>query len=300
MTTRASLSSADLGLYALVLFGWGTSWIAMHHQVGVVAPEVSVAWRFWLAAAVMLLIAAIRGDQLAYRLADHARFAAMGVLMFSSNFMMFYHGAAAIPSGLLAVVFSLASIINLALAALVQRRAPSPRLLAGAAMGAGGILLLFLPELLGAAFDGAAALGLGLCVAGTLSFCLGNLVSASSQERGAGVIPATAWGMAYGAVWASLVALVLGRTFTIDWSASYLVSLVFLSLSASVLAFYAYLTLLGRIGAGRAGYATVMFPIVALAISTFAEGYVWTLMAAFGAALALLGNVVVLGGRKEG
>ena len=46
-----------------------------------------------------------------------------------------------------------------------------------------------------------------------------------------------------------------------------------------MLAFACYLTLLRRLGAARAGYATVLFPIVALAVSTLFEGYVWTPLA---------------------
>ena len=71
-------------------------------------------------------------------------------------------------------------------------------------------------------------------------------------------------------------------------------SLVYLAIGASVIAFASYLTLLRRIGAARAGYATVLFPIVALAISTLVEGYVWTPLAILGVALALAGNVLVL------
>ena len=72
------------------------------------------------------------------------------------------------------------------------------------------------------------------------------------------------------------------------------ISEVWPALSATVLASIAYLTLLGRIGASRAGYATVMFPLVALAISSVAEGYQWTWIAAVGACLALAGNWLVL------
>lgn len=296
---RPSLTAFDVVLYGLVLFGWGTSWIAMRWQVGPVAPEVSVVWRFAIAAAVMFAIAAARGDRLVYGRAEHARFAAMGVLIFSSNFMLFYHGAAVIPSGLLAVVFSLASIVNMLLAALLGREALDGRALMGALCGAAGIGLLFAPEIAGREFGAGAAFGLALCIVGTFSFCLGNLVSGDSQRRGAAVIPATAWGMAYGCAWAALVSVGLGRSFILDWSARYVGSLLFLALSASVLAFYAYLTLLGRIGAGRAGYATVMFPLIALAISTALEGYQWTVPALLGAALAVAGNVAVLA-RKRG
>jgi drug/metabolite transporter (DMT)-like permease len=65
------------------------------------------------------------------------------------------------------------------------------------------------------------------------------------------------------------------------------------------MAFGAYLTLLGRIGADRAAYATVLFPLVALAISTVVEDYAWTPTALIGVALVLAGNLLVLlGGRR--
>jgi drug/metabolite transporter (DMT)-like permease len=296
-TSPAKLTTFDLVLYGLVLFAWSTSWIAMKWQVGVVAPEMSVFWRFVIAAAAMMALAALRRERLCYGWQHHLRFAGMGVFMLSTNFILFYHGAKVIPSGLLAVVFSLASVVNLSLGALFFGLRLNGRLVLGALLGICGIALLFAPEILGASFDHAALAGLGMCVAGTLCFCTGNQISAASQRAGAAVIPATAWGMVYGMAWAGLVSLLLGRSFAIEWTARYLGSLVFLALSASVLAFYAYLTLLGRIGAGRAGYATVMFPVVALALSTLIEGYVWTLPAIIGAVLVLGGNWLVLRGK---
>jgi drug/metabolite transporter (DMT)-like permease len=54
------------------------------------------------------------------------------------------------------------------------------------------------------------------------------------------------------------------------------------------------LTLLRRIGAGRAGYTSVVIPVVAMAASTAFEGYRWTAMALGGMLLVLTGNVLVL------
>ncbi|MGL4324982.1 MAG: DMT family transporter [Beijerinckiaceae bacterium] len=287
-------TAADYGLYALVVIAWSTSWIAMHYQVGVVAPEISVFWRFLIAAIAMFVIAVWRGEPLHYARSDHGRFAAMGMLMFSSNFILFYHGAQAIPSGLLSVVFSLASIINLLLAAIVFKQPITGRIALGALLGTAGIGLLFAPQILGADMQSASARGLLLCVAGTLCFCAGNLFSGESQRRGIGVISASAWGMAYGTVWSGILSWLMGRPFIVEWTVPYIFALIYLALMASVVAFYSYLTLLGRIGAGRAGYATVMFPVFALLISTFAENYQWTVMAMAGAVLALAGNVLVM------
>jgi drug/metabolite transporter (DMT)-like permease len=63
-------------------------------------------------------------------------------------------------------------------------------------------------------------------------------------------------------------------------------------------AFGAYLTLLGRIGAARAGYAMVMFPVVALVISFFFEGLQPRPSIFAGVALVLAGNLLILRGRS--
>src|SRR5215203_1811646 len=286
------LAPADLGLYAVTVFVWGTSWIALKAQLGEVSPEVSTLWRFLLAAPLMWLWAAARGDTLAYPAADHRRFAAAGALMFSSNFVLFLYGGQYLPSGLLAVVFSLVSILNLLLAAFLGQPI-MPRVAVGGVLGAAGIALLYSPQIAGG-FERGALLGLAFCLAGTLSFCAGHLVSTAIQRRGVPLLAATAWGMTYGVVALAAIVLVRGQPLAVEWTPRYLGATLYLALFASVVAFASYLTLLRRIGAARAGYATVLFPIVALAVSTLVEGYRWTLAAILGAALALAGNVLVL------
>jgi drug/metabolite transporter (DMT)-like permease len=283
-----------LGLYATVVFSWGFSWIALRAQLGVVEPEVSVLWRFVIAGAVMWLWVGVRGERMRFEPGIHLYFLGVGVLMFSSNFVLFYYGGLTIPSGLLAVVFSLASIGNLLMAALFLGQPIGLRVAVGGLIGAFGIGLLYLPEIIGAGFSPAVLTGLALCVLGTLGFCSGNIVLGKLQLRGIPLLPTIAWGMTYSVVFLALVSLVRGHDFVIEPNARYLVSLVFLALVSSVVAFAAYIALLRRIGPARAGYATVIFPIVALSVSTVFEGYNWTLPALLGAASALAGNLVIL------
>lgn len=289
--------AVDYGLYALTMVAWSASWYAIKLQVGVVSPEVNLVWRFALATVLMFGWVAFSGRRARFASADHLRFAALGVLLFSSNFILFYHGALYLVSGLLSVVFSLASILNMALAAAIMRERPSGRVLAGGLLGFAGIAAMFLPEMAAQGWTGGTLTGLAFCAAGTLCFCLGNLVSASLQRRGLPLVSTNAWGMLYGTGWAAILALALGRPFIIETTASYLGALLFLAIVSTILAFAAYLSLLGRIGAARAGYATVMFPVVALLISTALEGYQWTLWAALGLALVAAGNVLVIRGR---
>ena len=120
------------------------------------------------------------------------------------------------------------------------------------------------------------------------------MISVNNQRRGLPVLQANAYGMSYGAAFMAITALVAGRTFDFDPSLVYTGSLFYLAIFGSVFGFGFYLTLLGRIGADRAAYATVLFPIIALGLSTVFESFQWTPGAFAGMLLVLGGNVLVL------
>lgn len=289
----SSLSRHDIVLYALTVFAWSFSWYALKvNMAGGIPAAVSITWRFGIAAAIMFAWVSLSGGRLRFSAREHIAFAGLGVLLFSSNFILFYQASLLVVSALLAVVFSLASVINLVLGTLRGDFA-GPRRWFGALLGGIGIVLLYWPELqLGSAAVG----GLALCIAGTLSFCCGNLISQSLQKRSIPVLSASAWGMAYGTLWSSFVATVSGNEFAFDRTVDYIASLIWLIVVSTILAFWAYLSLIGRIGAARASYATVMFPIFALLLSTVMEGYRWSFLSILGVALALTGNLFVLRG----
>lgn len=289
----------DYGLYALTVTAWSLSWYAIEFQVGTVANEVNIVWRFAIATTLMFGWVLMKRGRLHFALDDHWRFMAMGILMFSSNFLLFYYGAGYLVSGLLSVVFSLASVFNMLLGALIMRERPSPRILLGGLTGFCGIALMFLPEIVGRDLGGGTLIGLAFCAAGTLSFCVGNVISAAGMRKGLPLVSMNAWGMFYGTLWSAILAFLMGRTFTVVPTVAYFGSLLFLAVVSTIMGFAAYLTLLGRIGAARAGYSTVMFPIFALLVSTVLEGYRWTAFAIAGLALVAIGNVLVVrGGRR--
>ncbi len=281
-------------LYLVVVLIWGTTWIMISFQIGVVPPEVSVAYRFAVAALLMFAWAALRGLPLRFSPRDHLFIALQGALIFSTNFVLFYLAAVDIATGLLAVVFSTASIMTLLLSAVRQRRPPPPRVLLGAVLGSAGIALVFWPEIARFSLASGAGLGLLLALCGTASFSFGGLVAARNQAAGLSVRGTTAWAMAYGTVLLSLFAIVRGARFAFDPGFAYVGSLLYLAVFGSVVAFACYFALLARIGPERSAYATVLFPIVALVISTLFEDYQWTALALAGVALTLAGNLLVL------
>lgn len=294
-TPRPALTSFDYLLYAVTVFAWSTSWYALKLQVGEVPVQVSLVWRFAIAAIIMLAWALFKNIPLKFPLVAHAKFAAMGAMMFCLNFAAFYYASAYLASGLLSVVFSLTSVFNILIAIVFLGLRPTANIFIGAGIGFLGIALMFWPEIAGQEFDRNAIFGLELCLIGTLFFCTGNLISASLQRAKIPIVAASVWGMFYGTLISVAIALFQGAEFTIEVTPVYIGSLLFLSIISSVVAFAAYLTLIGRIGSDRAGYATVLFPGIALLISAVLEDYSLTIFALAGLAMVLLGNVFVLG-----
>lgn len=290
------MSGKDMGLYLLMIIIWGTSWIAMASQIAIVPALITGIYRFIIAATAMFVWAFATRAPLRYPLHIHGRFALLGIFIFSSNFVLFYYAAGYMASGLMAVIFSLASLINIALSALFFAEKPSVNGILGALLGVGGIGLIFWPEISasGGEENILIGLGLGLGLAGTLCFCMGNMVTIANKKYDLPLVSANAWGMVYGVVWMIFLALVFDTPFLMDWSVNYWLAMAWLSIVASVVAFWGYMTLLNNIGAARAGYLTVLFPIVALGISTVFEGYQWTLPGMLGLAAILAGNVLVM------
>ncbi|URK16976.1 EamA family transporter [Thalassospira sp. GO-4] len=281
------------GLYAAVVLIWGSTWIAIQYQL-TVAPEVAVVLRFALATFILMAWCVVRRLPMRFGMRDHFFMAALGVCLFSLNYVLIYVASAHLTSGLLAVVFSTIVIMNMVNGVIFFRRRPETRTLIGAAIGLSGIAMVFADDL--AAFDLATGGSIGLLVslAGSYIASLGNMASARNHARGIPVLQANAFGMLYGSVLLFAYIGLAGIPVTFDTSPSFIAALVYLSLFGSVLAFGFYLTLLGKIGPDRAAYSSVMFPVVALLLSTWFEDFHWTSHVIWGVGLTLVGNVVIL------
>jgi len=285
---------SNLSLYLASVLIWGSTWLAITFQYGSVAPEVSVAYRFWLAALLLMGWCVARGMKLRFTLREHAWLALQGSLLFGLNYVCVYLAEQRIPSGLMATIFSLMVLLNLVGARIAFGTPLAMKALVGAALGVTGVAFICLPGAGLRAGGSGMAGGLGLAVLGTVAASFSNLISQRNQRQGLPVVQSNAFGMLYGAALVTVYCLLQGRPFAFDPTWRYLGSLAYLAVFGSVLAFGAYLTLVGRIGSGRAGYAMVAIPLVALLLSTVFEGLAWHPSLILGVALCLGGNFLVL------
>jgi drug/metabolite transporter (DMT)-like permease len=273
---------------------WGSTWLAIKYQLTGVAPEVSVAYRFALAAALLVAWCLSTRRSLRFSQRQHFYLIAVGVTMFGLNYIGIYWAEQYVTSGLVAVLFSTIVFLNPIGLRIFFGTPLTTQTFIAATIGVVGVALLFLPELTQARNGGAAAYGIALGLGATVVASGGNLIAQRNQRAGIPILAGNAWGMAYGAVVAGLAALAQGETWTFDTSAGYLLSLAYLAVFGSVIAFGAYLTLLRRIGATLAAYTAVATPVIALLLSTLFEGYRWTWVSAMGVVLAIAGNALAL------
>ncbi|MEO8755529.1 MAG: DMT family transporter [Casimicrobiaceae bacterium] len=273
---------------------WGSTWLAITYQLGVVAPEVSVAYRFALASLCLTAWCAASGASLRFSRRNHMFLAGFGATMFGLNYIAVYWAERFVTSGLVAVVFSTIVFMSPVGMRIAFGVPLTVRTLVAAAFGVAGVALLFLPVLDAARHGGSAALGIALAFCGTAIAAAGNLIAVRNHNRGLPTFPATAWGMAYGALTAALVTTATGAPWTFDPRAEYVASLVYLTLFGSIAAFGTYLTLLKRVGAGPSSFVAVSTPVIALMLSTLFEGYQWTWIAALGVLLAVIGYALAM------
>ncbi len=284
-------------IYGIVVLIWGTTWYAIKFQLGVVAPEISLVYRFSIAAICLFIYARVVGSPMRLSRRDHIFVALQGMTLFCLNYWLTYLATQYLTSGLVAVLFTSIIFLNLVNARMIFGIPIERRVLIAAAAGMLGVALLFLPELRSAVGDRTVLMGCLLALGATYLASLGNMAAMRNTGSGLPVVTVNAYGMGYGTVGLALIALIRGAPLAFDSSWPYVVSLLYLALAGTSLAFGLYLALLKRIGPARASYTSVLFPVVALLVSTMFEGYRWSLAAFIGLAVLLAGNALALSGR---
>ncbi len=285
-------------LFGLPVLIWGSTWYAITFQLGTVDPLLSVVYRFWISAILLISFCLITKRPLRFSLQSHLRIGLQGALLFGFNYWLVYQAEELINSGLVAIGFSTIIFFNIIFGALLLKRKVESKIIGGALLGLTGTAIIFWNEIsqFEATQDG--LLGVMLCVISVMIASLGNITSAKNSALKIPVIQATAFGMLYGAIIMTGLAIALGTPFEFDTSTNYLLSMGYLIVFGSIIAFIAYLTLISEIGPSKAAYSIVLVPLVAVTISTFLEGFEFTFFTGLGMIFLISGNFFALYKRK--
>jgi drug/metabolite transporter (DMT)-like permease len=288
------MSVKDSLLYVVTVIIWGSTWIGIKFQLGTVDPMISVVYRFALSSVILLVFCKLRGMTLAFSFLDHAFMALLGLLLFSVNYWLVYVAEVYLTSGLVAVLFSSIVFMNIANGAFFLGAPVERKMVLGAVVGIVGIVLIFMHEIESFDLTDKNLMGVAFGFTSVLLASLGNITSARNSRNNIPVIQANAFGMGYGALTLAVLALFLGKEFDFSMTLPYVASLCYLAVFGSIIAFTSYLTLIRSLGASKASYSIMVVPVVALIISSFAEGYVWSFSAVAGMILVVGGNFLAL------
>lgn len=263
-------------------------------QLGTVAPAASLTYRYFAAGVLILIGAKLFGKAIRLTRKQHLWCVLQGALMFSVNYWLTYLAAEHLTTGIVSIFFAGAAGATMILSAIVYRRLPALRGVIGAVLGIVGIALVFWPEIEGLSLDGPRVMAGLITSCSVVLFSAGGLIGARNMASGMPRYATIGWAMVYGSGWMVLVVLLRGESFSFEWTHRYVWALIWVTLLGSIAVFVLYFAVIERIGAEKASYATVMFPLVALVVSTFFEDYNWPGLALVGVPLALIGNALVL------
>jgi drug/metabolite transporter (DMT)-like permease len=297
--TPRSATPAVLIPFAIVTLIWGSTWIVIRDQLGVVPASWSVTYRFVIAGVTMLAWGWRRGDRVRLDRRGWLFAAGLGLAQFCLNFNFVYRSEQYVTSGLVALMYALLVVPNSILARIFLGQRMGRQLLVGSAIALAGVALLFLHEAREHPENGpAVVLGLGIALAGVFAASVANVMQATPTARAYPMVPLLGVAMLIGAaIDAAYASLTVGPP-VFDWRWSYVGGLLYLGIIASAVAFTLYYGLIRTIGPAKAAYNGVVVPVIAMLLSTLFEDYRWSPLAGAGAALALAGLVVALKARR--
>ncbi|MFA6238555.1 MAG: EamA family transporter [Bacteriovorax sp.] len=289
------MKSQNTFLFTICSLIWGTTWLVIKFQIDSTSPVVGVFYRFMLAAALMFLFNHfITKKALRYPLKNHLFFFLQGIFNFSLNYILTYMSEERMSSGLVALTFTSLVYFNMLGLRLWFNKPVSRNVFLGGLLGAFGIALLFWKDL--SAFNSGEGVVTGVLIGIVASFfaSTGNMFAYKNHLLKVPVVIFNSYGMLYGALFSLIIGLLTHENFVLPTTPVFLFSLFYLAVFGTVIAFWAYQTLVGTMGADRAAYSSIIAPMIAVVVSILFEGLRFTPYIFGGIVFCLLGNIISL------
>ncbi len=267
---------------------WSSTWLFIKLGLADLPPVSFAGIRFVVAASVLWGIIAIRRTPLPRGARAWGFLALTGFLAFSLNYGLLFWGEERTSSGLAAVLQATIPAFGLGIAHLLlpSDRMTVPKVL-GVSLGIAGVAVIFSDR---TTLVGADALHGGIAiVAGAFAVALANVLV---KSRGASLDPVILAGvqMTFGLVPLVVAGFLLeGSPLAFRWTPRAVVSIFYLALVGSVIAFLLFYWLLQRMDVTRVLLIALVTPVLALALGA----------AVLGERLggrAVIGTVMILGG----
>ena len=289
------MNSRNILLFSVCSLIWGTTWFVIKFQIDSTSPITGVFYRYLLAAVMMYVINIVFIKQkLKYPFANHKFFILQGLFNFCLNYILTYISEKYINSGLVALTFTALIYFNMFGMHQIYKKVISKNVIYGALLGFIGIVLLFWKEIMNFNADQMTIYGIIIGIVATFFASVGNMFAYKNHLMKVPVMTFNMYGMMYGAMFSLLIGLVTGQSFILPMTSSFLWSLAYLSFFGTVVAFWAYQTLVGTIGAERAAYTSIISPVIAVTISMYYENVNFTPQLFAGMIFCFVGNLLAL------
>lgn len=287
---------------------WGSTFWAITLQLGHAAPEISVTYRFALASLTLFAICRIRGDKLWLPWKQQINLLTQGSCSFALSYVCTYLSEQYLISALVSVLFTLLVIWNPIGEKLFFGKALTWRIWWAGMISLLGVVFLFWNSLRAswlALFIESShgqskfLLGLALALLATLASTAGNLLVVKVRQQNKNVFLTTAWAMLWGSALVALYASIRGLPWVLPVTPKYWVSLIYLAIFGSVIAFTAYFELMHRWGSHKAVYVGVITPVISVLLSMQFENYRPGPIEWLGMGLCLAGVALILRGEEQ-
>ena len=287
-----------LGLVALICLIWGTTWLVVRIGLDHLPPFSAAAMRFAVAWLVMVGLAPWLARREGGAPPSWRLVAVLGGLNFAGSYGIVYWTETRLPSGLVAVLWSIFPLMQSALA---HGRMPGEDLVGrqwvGLALGMAGVALLFVTDLRS---FGPEAVPTGLIL--LLSPFISAVGTLYAKRHGAGTssVLLNRNAMGLGALLLGLLAVVSERPTEIAWSPAAVGSIFYLAVMGTVVTFSVYFWLLRYATAWVLGLVAYVAPLIALWVGASLGGEAVGAFTIAGTATILIGVALVLTARVRG
>lgn len=283
----------SVGLFLVASVFFGGTFVAARAGQADVPPLLLVAFRFDVAAVLLLGYAALttpRSELVPRTRGDVAAILAAGIFAIGLSNGLLFVGQGYVTSAVGAIVFGLVPIFSPLLAGLLltDERLSAPGAV-GTVVGLVGVALVIgvHPGNLGIVVDGATT----IVLAGAISAAFGSvLIRRASRSITTSSTVRTAWALPISALLLHATSAAAGESVAaVDWSATAIVAIAYLGVFAGAVAYIAYFELLDAVGAIRSSLVFYASP----AVATLGG---WLLLSESLSSLAVVGFAVVVAG----